>query len=155
MPLENEGYKCGKDGHFIKDCPSNQDQNSQCHHSQNYHNGGYSPINTNEPNSENKLVTLAKAVNDMSLLLREDKQKSNNSFQTQNHTHRHQHHRHSSHMKNSYHNKPDHSNRHRSQNTQHSSHNISQHSSQIDHTIIYKTDHTIGNNTITALKSMK
>ena len=39
----------------------------------------------------------------------------------------HQHQRHSSHTKNSYHNKPDHSNRHRSQNTEHSSHNRSQH----------------------------
>ena len=26
---DNKYYKCGKDGHFIKDCPLNQDQNSQ------------------------------------------------------------------------------------------------------------------------------
>ena len=65
---DNRCYKCGKDGHFIKDCPLNQDQNSQYHHSQNYHKGGYSPLNTNEPNSENTLATLAKAVTDLSLL---------------------------------------------------------------------------------------
>ena len=126
---DNRCYKCGKDGHFIKDCPLNQDHNSQYYHSQNYHKGGYSPLNTSEPSSENTLATLAKAVNDLSLLLREHTQKSHNSLQAQNHTHRQQHHRHSSHTKNNYHNKPDHSNKHRSQNTQHSSHNRSQHSS--------------------------
>ena len=120
---DNRCYKCGKDGHFIKDCVLNQDQNSQYHHSQNYHKGGYSPLNSSEPSSENTLATLAKAVNDLSLLLREHTQKSHYSFQAHNHTHRQQHRRHSSHTKNNYHNKPDHSNRHRSQSTQHSSHN--------------------------------
>ena len=120
---DNKCYKCGKDGHLIKDCPLNWDQNSQCHHSQNYHKGGYSPLNNNEPNSENTLATLAKAVNDLSLLLKEHTQKSYNSFQAQNHTHRKQHHRNTHHTKNSYHNRPDHSNRPRSQSTQHSSHN--------------------------------
>ena len=76
---DNKCYKCGKDVHFIKDCPLNQDQNSQYHHSQNYHKGGYSLINTNEPNSENTLATLAMAVNDLSLLLKEHTQKSPNS----------------------------------------------------------------------------
>ena len=143
---ENKCYKCGKDGHFIKECPSNQNQNSQYHHSQNHHKGGYSPLNTNEPNSENTLVTLVKAVNDLSLLLKEHIQKPHNSFQAQNHTHRHQHHRHSSHTKNSYHNRPDHSSRHRSQNNQHSSynrshnnsHNRPHHNSQTD-----KSDHSL------------
>ena len=165
--------QCGKDGHFIKDCSSTQDQNSQYHHSHNHHKGGYSPPNTNIPNSDNTLATLAKAVNDLSLLLKEHTQKSHNSSQAQNHTHRHQHYRHSSHTKNSYYNKPDHSNNHRSQNTQHSSmsqiiaiitdhktlnivhttdHNIAL---SIDHTIIHKTDHKIDNNTNTALKSMR
>ena len=37
---------------------------------QDYHKGGYSPLKTNEPNSENTLATLAKAVNDLSLLLK-------------------------------------------------------------------------------------
>ena len=60
---------CGKDGYFIKDCPLNQDH-SQSHHSQNYHKGHYSPLNTNEPNSENTLATLAKVGNDLSLLLK-------------------------------------------------------------------------------------
>ena len=41
-----------------KHCPLNQDQNSQDHHSQYYHKGGYS-------------ATLAKAVNNLSLLLKE------------------------------------------------------------------------------------
>ena len=66
---DNECYRHGTDGHFIKDCPFNQDQNSQYLHSQNYHKGGDSPLNTNEPNSENTLATLAKAINDLSLLL--------------------------------------------------------------------------------------
>ena len=125
---DNKCYKCGKDGHFIKDCSLNQ-ENSQYHHSPNHHKGGYSLLNTNIPNSENTLATLAKAVNDLSFLLKEHTQKSHNSFQTQNHTHRQQHYRHSSHTKNSYHNRPDHSNSHRSQITEHSSHNRSQHSS--------------------------
>ena len=112
---DNKYYKCGKDGNFIKDCPLPQDQNSQYHHSPNYHKAGYSPLNTSEPNRESTLATLAKAVNDLSFLLKEHTQKSHNSFQSQNHTHRHQHHRHNSHTKNSYHNKPDHSSRHRSQ----------------------------------------
>ena len=55
----------------MKDCPLNQDKNSQYHHSQNYHKGGYSPFNTNEPNSENTLATLAKAVNGLSLSQRD------------------------------------------------------------------------------------
>ena len=126
---DNKCYKCGKDGKFIKDCPLNQDQNSQYHYRQDYHEGGYSPFKTNEPNSENTLATLAKAVNDLSLLLKEHTQKLHHSFQPQNHTHRQQHHRHSGHTKNSYHNRPDHSNSHRSQKIQHSSHNRSQHSS--------------------------
>ena len=126
---DNKGYKCVKDGHFIKDCPLNQDQNSQYHHRQDYHKGGYSPLKTDEPNSENTLATLAKAVNDLSLLLKEHTQKSHNSFQAQNNKHTHQHHRHSSHTKNSYYNKPDHIHRHRSQNTQYSSKNRSHHSS--------------------------
>ena len=71
----------------IKDCPLNQDQHSQYHHRQNYHKGGYSPLKTNEPNSENTLATLAKAVNDLSLLLKEHTQKSRNSFQAQNNAH--------------------------------------------------------------------
>ena len=125
---DNKCYKYVKDGHFIKDCPLNQDH-SQYHHCQNYHKGGYSPLNTNESHSENTLATLAKAVSYLSLLWKEHTQKSYNSFQAQNHTHRQQHHRHSSHTKNNYHNKPDHSNRQRSQNTQHSSHTRSQHSS--------------------------
>ena len=152
---DNKCYKCGKDGHFIKDCPLNQDQNSQYHHSKNYHKGGYSPLNTNEPNSENTLATLAKAVNDLSLLLKEHTQKSHNSFQAQNHTHRHQPHRHSSHIKNSYHNRTDLNNRPRSQalNIAHTTdHTIAL---TIDHTIIHKTDHTIDNHTNTVLKSMK
>ena len=122
---DNKCYKCGKDDHFIKDCPLNWDQNPQYHHSQNYHKGGHSPPNTNEPNNENTLAILAKAVNDLSLLLKEHTHKSHNSFQSQNHTHRCQHHRHSSYTKNSYINRPDHSKRDRSQNTQNSSHNIS------------------------------
>ena len=122
---DNKCYKCGKDDHFIKDCPLNQDQNLQYHHSHNFHKGGYSPLNTNESNHGNTLATLSKAVNDLSLLLKEHTQKSPNSFQSQNHTCRHQHNRLSSHTKNSYHNRPDHSNRHRSQNTQNSSHNSS------------------------------
>ena len=128
---------------------------SRYHHSQNYHKGGYSPLKTNEPNSENTLATLAKAVNDLSLLLKGHTHKSHNSFQSQNHTHRHQHQRHSSHTKNSYHNRPDHSNRHRSQTLKivhTTNHTIAL---TIDHTIIHKTDHTIGNNTNTALVSMK
>ena len=64
---DNKCYKYGKDGHFIKDCPLNQNQHLQYHHSQNYHKGGYPPLNTNEPNSEYTLATLAKAVNDLSL----------------------------------------------------------------------------------------
>ena len=83
---DNKCYKCGKDGHFIKDCPLNQ-ENSQYHHSQNHHKGGYSPLSTNIPNSEYTLATLAKAVNDLSLLLKEHTQKSHNSFQAQNNTH--------------------------------------------------------------------
>ena len=126
---DNKCYKCGKDGYFIKDYPLNWDQNSQYHHSQNYHKGDYSPLNTNEPNSEDTLATLAKAVNDLSHLLKEHIQKSHNSFQPQNHTHRQQHHRHSSHTKNSYNNRPDHSKRPRSQSTQHSLHNRSHNSS--------------------------
>ena len=109
-------------------CPLNK-ENSQYHYSQNHHKGGYSPLNTNIPNSENTLATLAKAVNDLSLLLKEHTQKSHYSFQDQNNTHTPQYYRHSSHTKNSYYNKPDHSNRHRSQNTQHSSHNRSHNSS--------------------------
>ena len=104
---DNKCYKCGKDGHFIKDSPLNQDH-PLYHHSQNHHKGGYPSLNTNIPNSENTLATLAKAVNDISLLLKEHTQKSHNSFQPQNHAHRQQHHRHSSHTENKYHNKPDH-----------------------------------------------
>ena len=76
---DNKCYKCGKDGHLIKNCPLNQDH-SQYHHSQNHHKGGYSSLNTNESNSENTLATLAKAVNDLSLLLKEHTQKSHNFF---------------------------------------------------------------------------
>ena len=125
---DNKCYKCGKDGYFIKDCPLNQDH-SQYHYSQNNHKGGYSPLKTHETNSENTLATLAKAVYDLSLLLKEHTQKSHNPFQPQNNTHTHQHHRHSSHTKNSYYKLPDHSNMHRSQNTQYSSKNRSHHSS--------------------------
>ena len=63
-----------------KDCLLNQDQNSQYHHNQNHHKGGYSPLNTNKPHSENILATVTKAVNDLSLLLREHTQKSHNSL---------------------------------------------------------------------------
>ena len=152
---DNRCYKCGKDGHFIKDCPLTQDQNLQYHHSPNHHKGGYLPLNINIPSSENTLTTLAKALNDLSLLLKEHTQKSHNSSQTQNHTYRHQHDKHSSHTKNSYHNKPDHSNRHRSQSTQHSSHNRSHNSlhNRLHHNS--QIDHTIDKNTNTALKSMR
>ena len=34
---DNRCYKCGKDGHFIKDCPLHQNQNSQQYHRQDYH----------------------------------------------------------------------------------------------------------------------
>ena len=85
---DNRCYKCGKDGHFIKYCPLSQDKNSQYHHSQNYHKGGYSPLNTNEPNSENTLATLAKAVNDLSLLLKEHTQSKITLSHTQQMIHR-------------------------------------------------------------------
>ena len=129
--------------------------NSQYHHSKDYHKGSYSPLNINEPNSENTLATLAKAVNDLSFLLKEHTQKSHNSFQSQNHTHKHQHHRHSSHTKTviiigqiiaigiD----------HKTLKIVHTmDHTIAL---TIDHTIIYKIDHTIDNNTNTILKSMK
>ena len=154
---DNKCYKCGKDGNFIKDCPLNQDH-SQYHHSQNHYKGGYSPLNTNESNSENTLATLAKTVNDLSLLLKEHTQ---NSFQSQNHTHTTDQHIHT--------------NitdivvtprtviiisqivaigiDHKTINIVHTTdHNIAL---TIDHTIIHKTDHTIDSNTNTALKSMR
>ena len=109
-----------------------------------------------KPDSENTLATLAKAVNHLSLLLKEHTQKSHNSFQAQNNTHTH-------------------TNiidivvtprtviiisqiiaigiDHKTLNVvPRTDHNTAL---MIDHIIIHKTGHTIDNNTNTTLKSMR